>query len=346
MDKKSKSKDSAADPYQQLINDLLGEARQRGLPEKPCLIAIGFMECYKKALESSGKSFASHAPIFRLFFQLVLEQLQSPHSFDPYHRKVRHPIDYYQFSLDFIRPLIELENSRVVGLEHVDKIASQIAKGENAIFLANHQTETDPQVIAILLGKTHPQLAEQIIYVAGERVVTDPLAIPFSLGCDLLCIYSKRYIDHPPEQKAKKQLHNKNTMELMSRLLQEGGKVIYVAPSGGRDRKDAAGEITPAPFDPNSIEMFYLMAKKAKTPTHFYPLALDTYDILPPPETVQVELGETRIAKRTAIHLAFGSEYDMERSRNLDTQSKEERRKSRSDAIWKIVCDLYKRLKI
>ena len=56
-------------------------------------------------------------------------------------------------------------------------------------------------------------------------------------------------------------------MELMSRLLQEGGKVIYVAPSGGRDRRNAEGEIEVAPFDPQSVEMFYLMARKGKN-TH------------------------------------------------------------------------------
>ena len=39
------------------------------------------------------------------------------------------------------------------------------------------------------------------------------------------------------------------------------------------------------------------MARKAKTPTHFYPLTLATYELLPPPETIQMELGETRISQ-------------------------------------------------
>ncbi len=50
-----------------------------------------------------------------------------------------------------------------------------------------------------------------MIFVAGERVITDPLAVPASMGRNLLCIYSKRYIDHPPELKSEKQLHNKRT---------------------------------------------------------------------------------------------------------------------------------------
>src|SRR5690606_4917236 len=128
----------------------------------------------------------------------------------------------------------------------------------NVVLLANHQTETDPQIISILLEKSHARIAEQIIYVAGERVITDPLAIPFSMGCNLLCIYSKRYINSPPELKNEKQLHNKSTMELMSRLLKEGGKIIYVAPSGGRDRRSSSGKVEVASFDPQSIEMFSL----------------------------------------------------------------------------------------
>lgn len=273
------------------------------------------------------------------------EQLKHPFLFEPYHQKVRRPIDYYKFSLDFIRPLVDLPHSTLQGLENLEKIDQQLKKGENVVLLANHQTEADPQAIAILLEKSHPHIGEKIIYVAGERVVTDPLAIPFSMGCDLLCIYSKRYIDHPPELKAEKQLHNKNTMELMSRLLQEGGKIIYVAPSGGRDRPSSHGEVEVAPFDPASIEMFNLMARKAKTPTHFYPFALATYDLMPPPETIQKELGEIRRAQRCPIHIWFTPEFDMEKFPGSEENEKTARRKARADAIWNQVNTYYKRFK-
>jgi glycerol-3-phosphate O-acyltransferase len=86
--------------------------------------------------------------------------------------------------------------------------------------------------------------------------------------------------------------------------------------------------------------MFYLMAKKAKTPTHFYPLALSTYDLLPPPETIQIELGEHRVAKRTPVHLAFGKECDMESS----LKEKDERRKQRAERVWTKVVEMYTRM--
>jgi glycerol-3-phosphate O-acyltransferase len=281
----------------------------------------------------------------RQFIEQAKVQFQTPYSFEPYHQKIRAPFDYYQFALDFFLPLIDLQRSQFRGAEIVEQICSQLNRGENSIFLANHQTEPDPQAIALLLRDRFPKLAESIIYVAGERVVTDPLAIPFSLGTDLLCIYSKRYIDHPPEQKAKKLLHNKQTMEKMSRLLQEGGKAIYVAPAGGRDRRGSDGRIAPAPFDPQSLELFFLMAKKAQTPTHFYPLALSTYDLLPPPESVQRELGETRVARRTPIAIAFGPECDMLHYPGSDAPDKEQRRQNRAKWIDSLVQSLYEQIR-
>lgn len=309
-----------------------------GLPQKYTKFLAQFFHYYREAVGASNDSG------LQMFVALLEEQCKHPYTFEPYHKKVRYPVDYYQFSLDFIRPLIDLPRSKIFGIECLSQIESALSRGENVILLANHQTEADPHAIAILLEKTHPHIGEKIIYVAGERVVTDPLAIPFSMGCDLLCIYSKRYIDVPKELKAQKQLHNKNTMALMSRLLKEGGKIIYVAPSGGRDRRNGQGVVEVAPFDPQSLEMLYLMARKAKTPTHFYPFTLATYDLLPPPETIQRELGEVRVAKRCPIQIAFAPAFDMEKFPGSGENDKAIRRKARASAIWNMVNTNYKRM--
>ena len=133
-------------------------------------------------------------------------------------------------------------------------------------------------------------------------------------------------------------------MERMSRLLADGGKVIFVAPSGGRDRRNAEGVIEVAPFDPQSLEMLYLMAKKSQRKTHFYPLTLATYELLPPPETIQHELGEERIAKYTPIHLCFSPEFDMELFSGFEIEDKGLRRKARAHALWNIVDRGYRKL--
>lgn len=311
------------------------------LPEKFKEIVAHFYDSYKKTLEAHHLPIKNYESLFVTFIKLVKEQFLNPYTFPPYHHQIRSPVDLYQFGLDFLRPLVDMNISSVKGMHNIDEISSILAKKENVILLANHQIEADPQAISLLLEKTHPKLGSEMIFVAGERVLTDPLAIPFSMGRNLLCIYSKRYIDNPPEQKLKKQLHNKKTMELMSQLLQEGGKCIYVAPSGGRDRPNAAGVVEVARFDPQSIEMFYLMTQRSGRPTHFYPLALATYDLLPPPETIQTELGEMRSTKRGGVHLAMGNRIDMEDFPGNDTKDKHERRKNRADYIWGLVNQEY-----
>jgi glycerol-3-phosphate O-acyltransferase len=332
MEKNSKSN---------FISILSEAARKKLIPERSRLHLEQFYSSYKASLESHGLTIAPCEHLFATFLHLMEHQLKEPYVFPPYHKKIRAPFDYYAFGNDFLRPLIDMEHSSLEGLLHADEIHAHISRGHNVVLLANHQTEADPQAISLLLEKTHPLLAEEMIFVAGERVITDPVAIPFSMGRNLLCIYSKRYIDHPPEDKMKKQLHNKKTMELMKELLSEGGHCIYVAPSGGRDRPNEQGIVEIAPFDSQSIEMFYLMARRADHPTFFYPLTLMTYDLLPPPENVQIELGETRMTKRGAIHMAFGPQLDMEHFPGSDEDDKHQRRKNRADFICSLVKESY-----
>lgn len=279
--------------------------------------------------------------IFSTLLDLIKKEKESPYKFEPYHKKITHPFNYYLFGIEFIKPLIE-KNSFLLGSENLQKIEKILLQKENVILLANHQSESDPQVISALLDDDFKDLASKIIYVAGERVITDPLAVPFSLGCDLLCIYSKKYIDTPPEFKRQKQMHNQKTMELMSSLLSEGGKIIYVAPSGGRDRAKN-GNIEIAPFDPNSLEMFQLMTKKSSCKTHFFPLALMTFHLLPPPETVQIEMGERRTVKKAKVHAFFGPEIDMDLP--ITSSDKLLKRKIKAEYIYEIVKNLYEKLR-
>ena len=335
MEKNSKSK---SDLFLKNLEHYAGEG---SIPPKYVDILKHFFAGYEKAIHLAGISHAHCKELFDTYTKLVKDQCTEPYTFEPYHRAIRKPFDYYAFGLKMFKPLVDLEASSVQGLDHLKTIVDSLQRGENAIFLANHQIEGDPQAISILLEEHFPDFAEKLIFVAGERVITDPLAAPVSMGCNLLCIYSKRYIDHPPEQKMKKQLHNKRTMELMSELLSEGGKAIYVAPSGGRDRPNEKGVVTVADFDPQSIEMFYLMASRAGHPTHFYPLVLKTYELLPPPQSVQVELGEVRVTKRAGIHLAFGPKFDMEHFPGSDSAIKQERRSARAKYMWNVVNAIY-----
>lgn len=311
------------------------------VPAKYQQILADVSTAYRAAFAAGGHTPEMADRLLNTFVTCVAEQLSSAYQFEPYHQKITAPFDYYTFGVDFFRPLVDKPASTLHGRDHLVRAAAQIAAGENVIFLANHQTEADPQAISLMLEDDFAQMGSEMIFVAGERVTTDPLTVPFSKGRNLLCIYSKRYIDHPPERKAFKTNHNRKTMERMAELLAEGGHCIYVAPSGGRDRRNADGVVEVAPFDPQNVEMFYLMAQRAAPPTHFYPMAMDTFDILPPPETVQVALGEPRRMAHSPVHLAIGPELDMTR---FDEADRMERRAARADAAWRAVCAEYARL--
>ena len=314
-------------------------------PAKYGSILVRFFEDYRAALANAGIDPIQFDHLLAGMVDRLAEQLDSPFTFEPFHRQITSPFDYYQFGVEFLRPLVDMSRSSVHGHANLNQAAAQRADGHNVIFLANHQTEGDPQAISLLLESSHADLGKEMIFVAGERVTTDPLAVPFSMGRNLLCIYSKRYIEHPPDRRAAKQQHNKRTMERMGELLSEGGQCIYAAPSGGRDRANADGRVEVAPFDAPSVEMYYLMAKRASRPSHFYPMALGTYPFLPPPETIQVELGEARRIVRTGIHLAVGSEVDMERAA-LGAPDKHGGRLNRATSVWRAVVSEYERFQL
>lgn len=323
---------------------LVQHVQEGRIPKRYGDILEQFYSSFETALADRPKAMNTITPLFTTFADLVAEQCQNPYPFEPFHQKIRSPFDYSKFGLEMIRPLIDFKLSSIKHPENADKIEEQLANGDNVIFLANHQTETDPQILSLLFESTHPRLADEMIFVAGERVLTDPLAIPFSMGCNLLCIYSKKHIDYPPEQKSKKQLHNQKTMRMMSQLLAEGGKCIYVAPSGGRDRPDKQGIVHVAPFDPDSIEMFRLMAQHSGKKTHFYPMALATYDLLPPPDTRQRELGEARQTKHSAVHISIAPECSLELTEALKAMDKLERRRHLCDQIYAAVVRDYQSL--
>ncbi|MCP5470053.1 MAG: 1-acyl-sn-glycerol-3-phosphate acyltransferase [Chlamydiales bacterium] len=311
------------------------------IPQQVHDLFLEMYSSYKESIENHGMNVRDHQGVFLQYLGFLKDELRNPYTFEPYHKKITAPINYFQFSIDLFYHLVNRGESKIFHKESLAKMRNQLRKGENVIFLANHQTEVDPQMLYLMLENSYPDIGGETIFIAGDRVVSDPAAIPLSRGTNLLCIYSKRHINNPPERKEEKLKHNQRTMKLMRELLAEGGKCIYMAPSGGRDRKNEKGEIEVAPFDPQSIEMFRLQAKQAKTPTHFYPLAMHTYDILPPPEKVKSELGEARRPAYATIHLAFGDEIDMDNFPGCEVQDRHAKREARAHYIWSLVKHYY-----
>ena len=222
--------------------------------------------------------------------------------------------DFYHFGCNFFRPCVQVDKSIVLGQNNLDQAMEYLAKGENVVFLANHQSEADPQVMSICFEKAGlAKQAADIVYVAGHKVTTDPLAIPFSMGRNLICIHSKKHIDAEPEMKPVKQRQNLAAMGGMLDLLKKGGCVLWVAPSGGRDRRDLeTGKVPPAPFDTKTIDMFRLMGNKSKVKTHYFPLAMLTYDLCPPPDFIEAGVGEQRNVRFVPVGINCGEAIESQ----------------------------------
>ena len=223
-------------------------------------------------------------------------------------------IDFYAFGCNFFGPAMDLDNSPVLGVEFLKKASEQLKNGENVVLLANHQSEADPQVVSKLLEKVDmTEEAENLFYVAGHKVTTDALAIPFSMGRNLICIHSKKHIDADPETKPKKQKQNLTAMNGMLGKLKAGGTMIWVAPSGGRDRRNVeTGDVPLAPFDQKTVDMFRLMGNKSKVPTHFYSFSMVSYDLCPPPDFVEAGTGEQRNVRFVPVGISCSEEIENE----------------------------------
>ena len=89
-----------------------------------------------------------------------------------------------------------------------------------------------------MLEHTHPRLATDVHYVAGDRVVSDPLCKPFSMGRNLFCVHSKKHLDDDPALKEAKVKTNRQTVLTLSREL---NKVLLFTPfAAGRNVASAA----------------------------------------------------------------------------------------------------------
>lgn len=297
-------------------------------PEKFVGIVKGFVDEYCTTYMDSDGSPDDYKYYVSTLLKFVSEAMRNPHKFESHHKAMRDPFDYYEWGNNFMRPLIDMSKSRMVGIENLKKLIELKEKGDNIIVLANHQTEVDPQAISILLeneGLAH--IAEDIIYIAGHKVTNDPVAIPFSMGRNLICIHSKKHIKNPPEEFPMKQAQNMDSMKSMGDLIGAGGNIIWLAPSGGRDRPDPeSGKFVVAPFDVKSLDMFKLMAMQSEPDLHFFPMAMYTHKLVPPPDAAATaDLGEKRSAKRGPVSIAWlpetnglGGLKDKDFSRELE----------------------------
>lgn len=283
--------------------------------------------------------------MFNTLLELARRAVTSPIEFRPYHERIRQPFDFYKFGFDFASILLDHEESTVLGRENIAEAAEFARQGHNVIFLSNHQSEGDPYAIDFLLelvAGVDRNFCEQLIFMAGDRVTNDPVVSPFSAGRNLLTVYSKKHINDIPELREKKLLHNRRTIAKTAKLFKEGGKALWFAPSGGRDRRSRETScVEISPFDEGAVDMMRFTAIKSGVPCHFYPMSLWTYDMLPPPSNVGgASLGEERVVNYIPMHMNVGEEIDWDAAPKA--HDKLGRRRARCDYAQRVVSEGYR----
>lgn len=324
-------------------------------------ILLSWMVNFREALDTAPNDYSKDFCVedyFAVLTELVRKERKRPHYFnndeetgthwEPANK--HHPdsrfFDYQKFGIDVTRPLVDWENSEVRGAENIAKIKEQLAAGHNVVFCSNHQSESDTHCLFTLfedqMGPEFGKLATSIVFIAGERVLRDAIVVPFSRGCNLLTVYSKKHIDSEPELKTAKMSHNQRTMKQLGALFHRGGTCMWFAPSGGRDRRSAeTGKVELSPFDANAIEMIRQVAEKggALEKTHFYAMALATHNIFPPPASVGGAFGEERVVNYVPLRVAVSEEIeDIPVDESLDSadmrKAVKEQRKQRAQMVF------------
>lgn len=332
---------------QELLSGIRKESEAGKLPSN---VAAGMKELYqnyKTAVLQSGIPNAHEIVLENMAaaLDLIFLDVEDPFIFSPYHKALRKPYDYYEFGQKYIRPLIDFRNSYVGNVSIFNEIQEKLQQGHNIVLISNHQTEADPAVIALLLETSSPHIAENLIYVAGDRVVTDPLCKPFSMGRNLICVYSKKHMNDDPEHSEEKRKANIRSLKEMALLLRGGSQIVWIAPSGGRDRPDPlSGEWYPAHFDASSVDNMRRLAEHSGAPGHVYPLALLCHDIMPPPPQVEKEIGESRVISFHGVGLSVAPEISFSEV-TAACENPEEAKEVYTEALYKSVTEQYNVLK-
>ncbi|KAG2427692.1 hypothetical protein HYH02_014524 [Chlamydomonas schloesseri] len=304
-----------------------------------------FYDNYKKAVTSSGVTGADEKLVTQVQASIldnVLNQAVNPYTFPSFHTRLIEPYNYYDFGQRYVATLIDFQNSVLGFRERFDRVQELLDQKHNVVILANHQTEADPGVFAHMLARTHPKLATDVIYVAGDRVVTDPMCKPFSMGRNLFCVHSKKHMDDVPELKAAKMETNRKTLVAMQRQLNAGGTLMWIAPSGGRDRPNANDEWVPDNFDPAAVELMRNLVQRAKQPGHLIPMSMFSFPMMPPPKTVDKSIGERRLTAFTGVGISLCEELDVAAIvAGCGSEDKEVQQKALAKAAHDAVKDSY-----
>ena len=102
--------------------DLLKKLEEADIAEKQKRDFKQFYTAYIKILKESSEDISACDATLDFFLERLKEQAKTPYDFQLYHKKVREPLDFYLFGLNFMRPLVDLPNSSLQGKASLQEI--------------------------------------------------------------------------------------------------------------------------------------------------------------------------------------------------------------------------------
>lgn len=125
-------------------------------------------------------------------------------------------------------------------------------------------------------------------------------------------------------------------------MFKAGGSLLWIAPSGGRDRIDeGTGKYKPGVFDPSAVQLIKRLLEKSDKQHrgHVYPMAMASAEIMPPPRAVEKNLGEERVLNHHGVGISLGEEIVDAEVPGLE--GAEDASQAYSDHLYALVTELY-----
>merc|ERR1712087_412017 len=132
------------------VSEKLAAAQAKyDVPEKYLTLMRSFFSSYMTEIYMADRDMDKYEAILTRLMKKVLETAEEPYQFDPFHKAMREPFDYYALGNEFAEGMVASKDSIINGAELIEKMQQQVAAGDNVVLFANHQSEADPQFFSV-----------------------------------------------------------------------------------------------------------------------------------------------------------------------------------------------------
>merc|ERR1719409_2381052 len=100
------------------VEEKLAKAKEKyPIPAAYEPVMQGFFTSYMTEVYKAGNDVDYYEKVLTNLFKKVLENMKEPHKFEPFHKSMREPFDYYELGNEFATDVINQEESEIIGAE-------------------------------------------------------------------------------------------------------------------------------------------------------------------------------------------------------------------------------------